>query len=62
MVRYRSRRDFLRFASAITRDGIAIHKWAASRRLRSSRQPLLSLIFVRGAVGVLLAAIGLVLA
>jgi hypothetical protein len=63
MVRYRSRRDFLRFASAITRDGIAIHKWAAIETTQVFPvRPLLSLIFVRGAVGVLLAAIGLALA
>jgi len=62
MVRYRSRRDFLRFASAITRDGIAIHKWAAIETTQVFPvRPLLSLIFVRAAVGVLLAAIGLLL-
>lgn len=62
MVRYRSRRDFLRFALAITRDGIAIHKWAAIETTQVFPvRPLLSLIFVRAAVGVLLAAIGLLL-
>lgn len=63
MVRYRSRRDFLRFASAITRDGIAVHKWAAIETTQVFPvRPMLSLIFVRVAVGVLLAAIGLLLA
>ena len=55
MVRYRSRRDFLRFASAIARNDIAMHKWAA---LESTHifpvRPVVSLIFVRGAVGALL--------
>lgn len=55
MVRYRSRRDFLRFATAISRADIAVHKWAA---LESTHifpvQPVLSLIMVRGTVGALL--------
>jgi hypothetical protein len=60
MVRYRSRRDMLRFAIAITRDGSSVHKWAAIETTQVFPvRPLLSLIFVRGAVGVLLAAIGL---
>ncbi len=58
MVRYRSRRDFLHFALAIERAGVSVHKWAA---LESTHvfpvQPLISLIFVRGAVAVLLAAL-----
>jgi hypothetical protein len=63
MVRYRSRRDFLRFATAITRDRIAVHKWAAIETTQIFPvTPLVSLIFVRGAVGVALAAIGLLLA
>lgn len=62
MVRYRSRRDFLRFALAITRDRITVHKWAAIENTQIFPvRPLVSLLFVRGAVGVLLAAIGLVL-
>ncbi len=63
MVRYRSRRDFLRFAVAVTREGITAHKWAAIEKTQVFPvTPLLSLIFVRGAVGVVLAAIGLLLA
>ena len=54
MVRYRSRRDFLRFACAIGRNDIAVHKWAA---LESTHifpvQPVLSLLMVRGTVAVL---------
>jgi hypothetical protein len=62
MVRYRSRRDFLRFAVAIEREGITVHKWAAIESTQIFPvKPLLSLIFVRGAVGVLLAAVGLLL-
>jgi len=63
MVRYRSRRDFLRFATAVTRDRITVHKWAAIETTQVFPvTPLLSLIFVRGAVGAVLAAIGLLLA
>jgi hypothetical protein len=63
MVRYRSRRDFLRFALAIEREGITVHKWAAIEATQIFPvTPLLSLIFVRGSVFVMLAAIGLALA
>lgn len=59
MVRYRSRRDFLRFALAIERDDIVVHKWAAIEKTHVFPvQPLLSLIFVRGAMAVLLAIAG----
>ena len=51
MVRYRSRRDFLRFALAIERQDIAMHKWAALEKTHVFPvQPLVSLIFVRAAV------------
>lgn len=60
MVRYRSRRDFLRFAISIERAGnIAAHKWAAIETTHIfPLRPVVSLIFVRGAVGVLLALLG----
>ncbi len=59
MVRYRSRRDFLRFALAIERDDIVVHKWAAIEKTHVFPvQPLLSLIFVRGAMAVVLAIAG----
>ena len=59
MVRYRSRRDFLRFALAIERDDIVVHKWAAIEKTHVFPvQPLVSLIFVRGAVAALLALAG----
>jgi hypothetical protein len=62
MVRYRSLRDFLRFATAITQDRIVVHKWAAIENTQIFPvRPLVSLIFVRGAVGVALAAIGALL-
>ena len=63
MVRYRSRRDFLRFALAITSHRITVHKWAAIENTQIFPvRPLVSLVFVRGAVGALLAVVGLVLA
>lgn len=63
MVRYRSRRDFLRFACRITHDGITMHKWAAIQTTQIFPvRPIVSLVLVRGAVGVLLALIGLLLA
>ena len=59
MVRYRSRRDFLRFALMIERKDIAVHKWAAIERTHVFPvQPLMSLILVRAAVGALLLAVG----
>lgn len=59
LVRYRSRRDFLRFAVAIERADIAVHKWAALEKTHVFPvTPLLSLIFVRGAVAALLALFG----
>jgi len=62
MVRYRSLRDFLRFANAVTQDSITVHKWAAIENTQIFPvKPFMSLSFVRGAVGALLAAIGLLL-
>jgi hypothetical protein len=58
MVRYRSLRDFLRFANAITQDSITVHKWAAIEETQIFPvRPLVSLIFVRGAVGALFALV-----
>ncbi len=62
MVRYRSLRDFLRFAVAITQDRIVVHKWAAIENTQVFPvRPLVSLILVRFTVGALLAIIGLLL-
>ena len=59
MVRYRSRRDFLKFALTIERDEITVHKWAAIEKTHIFPvKPLVSLIFVRGAVAMLLIATG----
>lgn len=62
MVRYRSKRDFLRFALAIERGGIAVHKWAALEKTHVfPLRPVVSLLAVRTTVGALLAALGLAL-
>ena len=62
MVRYRSRRDFLRFALAVERNDAAVHKWAALEKTHVFPvRPLISLVFVRGAVGLLLALVAAVL-
>jgi hypothetical protein len=59
MVRYRSKRDFLRFALAVEQHDIAVHKWAAIEKTHVfAVRPLISLILVRGAVGVLLGLAG----
>lgn len=59
MVRYRSRRDFLRFALLIERQDIALHKWAAIEKTHVFPvQPLVSLILLRATVGALLLLIG----
>jgi hypothetical protein len=59
MVRYRSRRDFLRFAIAIERRNITMHKWAALEKTHVfPLRPLASLILVRTAVAVLLSLAG----
>ena len=59
MVRYRSRRDFLRFAVLIEGQAIAVHKWAAiEQTLITPLNPLASLIFVRAAVAAVLLVLG----
>jgi len=63
MVRYRSRRDFLRFALAIERAGHTVHKWAAIESTHIfPLQPLLSLFMLRTLVGLSLLSLGSVLA
>lgn len=62
MVRYRSRRDFLRFALAIQSKGIVVHKWAALEKTHVFPvRPLVSLILVRSVVAGSLALVGVVL-
>ena len=59
MVRYRSRRDFLRFAVAAHRADTFIHKWAAIEKTHIFPvKPLLSLFFVRASVAAILALVG----
>jgi hypothetical protein len=63
MVRYRSRRDFLRFALVIEGQDIAVHKWAAIEQTQiTPLKPLASLIFVRAAVAAVLLVLGVCLA
>jgi hypothetical protein len=62
MVRYRSRRDFARFAVESANANVFIHKWAAIEKTHVFPvKPLVSLIMVRGIVGALLLLIGTVL-
>lgn len=59
MVRYRSRRDFFKFAVAIQRDDILVHKWAALEKTHVFPvTPLVSLVGVRCTVATLLAIVG----
>ncbi len=55
MVRYRSRRDFLRFVLCIERAGHTVHKWAAIETTHIFPvQPLLSLFLLRTLVALAL--------
>lgn len=62
MVRYRSRRDFLRFAVETERSDLFVHKWAAIEKTHVFPvKPLISLVFVRGAVAAVLILVGTLL-
>jgi len=62
MVRYRSRRDFVRFALESSKANIFVHKWAAIEKTHVFPvKPLISLIMVRGTVAVMLLLTGTVL-
>ncbi len=62
MVRYRSRRDFARFAVESANANVFVHKWAAIEKTHVFPvKPLVSLIMVRGMVGALLLLMGTVL-
>ena len=62
MVRYRSRRDFLRFAFEANQSDKFIHKWAAIEKTHVFPvKPILSLISVRMTLGLLLLSLGLIL-
>jgi len=59
MVRYRSRRDFLRFALVVQKAGLTVHKWAALEKTHVFPvKPLVSLIFVRGLMATVLVFFG----
>lgn len=59
MVRYRSRRDFLRFAIASSQADKFVHKWAAIEKTHVFPvQPIISLIAVRTLVALVLLALG----
>ena len=63
MVRYRSRRDFLRFAIATNQADKFVHKWAAIEKTHIFPvKPVISLVTVRLTVGLLLACLGFTLA
>jgi hypothetical protein len=63
LVRYRSKRDFLRFALEIESKSISVHKWAAIEQTHIFPvQPLISLFFVRLFVGAFWALTGWALA
>lgn len=62
MVRYRSRRDFLKFAFEANRADTFVHKWAAIEKTHVFPvKPVISLICVRLTVGLFLLALGLTL-
>ncbi len=59
MVRYRSRRDFLRFALVVQKAGLTVHKWAAIEKTHVFPvRPLVSLVFVRGLMATALVFFG----
>jgi hypothetical protein len=62
MVRYRSRRDFLRFAQQSSRADKFVHKWAAIEKTHVFPvQPIMSLFLVRSTLALALAVLGTVL-
>jgi hypothetical protein len=67
MVRYRSKRDFLKFALEIEKSGVVIHKWAALEKTHVFPvQPIVSLIMVRwmvaSAIALLFGLVGVLIA
>ncbi len=62
MVRYRSRRDFVRFATRANQADKFMHKWAAIEKTHVFPvKPLISLFAVRTLVGLSLFTLGLIL-
>lgn len=61
MVRYRSRRDFLKFAIDSNKADIFVHKWAAIQKTHVFPvKPIVSLFTIRWSVGMLLLCVGLI--
>lgn len=59
MVRYRSRRDFLKFALEIESKGISVHKWAAIEQTHIfPTRPLVSVWSVRSTIALVLGCVG----
>ncbi len=62
MVRYRSRRDFVRFAQEANQADKFVHKWAAIEKTHIFPvRPIVSLFTVRATLGLLLLSAGLLL-
>lgn len=60
LVRYRSRRDFLRFAIASSSADNFVHKWAAIEKTHIFPvKPVISLFMLRGVLGLVLLGVGL---
>jgi hypothetical protein len=58
MIRYRSRRDFIRSVTAVVGKNVMVHKWAAIDTTHVFPvRPMFSFIAVRSAVALLLAAV-----
>ena len=63
MVRYRSRRDFLKFAIASNQADKFVHKWAAIEKTHGFPvRPFISLFMVRLTVGLLFLSVALLIA
>jgi hypothetical protein len=63
MVRYRSRRDFVRFATRANQADKFMHKWAAIEKTHVFPvKPLISLLAVRTLVALTLFSLGVLLA
>ena len=62
MVRYRSRRDMLKMAIEVAGKGVDIHKWAALEKTQVFPvRPLVSLVFIRATVAMMLFVIAALL-
>ena len=58
MIRYRSRRDFIRSVSAVVGKNVMVHKWAAIETTHVFPvRPMFSFIAVRGTAALLIAVV-----